>query len=106
MEKSKEELKDRITVLETELVKLRDQVDFFVAPLALAVFTNAHSAAPIPPIMNWIRGRFFAAMTLDEKRVLKANFDRLKNEIPMERSVLVDLPEVKEQAVDMSIFEK
>ena len=106
MEKSKEELKDRITMLETELAKLRDQVDFFVAPLALSVFTDAHSSATIPPIMNWIRGRFFAAMTLDEKRVLRGNFYRLKNELPMERSALVDLPEVKEPEVDMSIFEK
>ena len=100
------ECEERIAALETELAQLRGQVEFFVEPLVLSVFTDAHGATPIPPIMHWVARRFYDAKTLDEKKVLKANFDKLKNEIPMERSALVDLPEVREPAVDMSVFEK
>jgi len=103
----KEELEQTIKELRDQLKRLEVRIDFFIEPLLIDVCNKAtESCTGVPAIMNWLSSAFRFESDKTRKRFLKDLHDRLRKTLSMNLDSVSSLPEVVEEEVDTSIFER
>lgn len=105
---NQEEMEQTIEELQDRVKDLQAKVDFFLFPLSIHAYNKVGSqgGASVPAIMGWLVNEFYLKSDNERKRFLKNLYDELKKLLPMDLYAVKDLPEVVEEPVDLSVFEK